>query len=415
MAPLFSLVATVCLADATSAWSLASRAHGDLCLLYDQRVAVVGNRLFFMDGQYIYQDGQNSTQQSLSWIYLNESFPIQATIRSDYAHSVPVPDHDPIILDADFWSDDTTLFLRLALWEALPVQGGDLNFGRPQNALFASVPYYGLSFLAAGDTVPIGGMLVLDPSNTGAPKWKNLTDGNGSRGTRIPLIDEGEMVYVRAGNRGLWMAVGGYDTSYNGTQFRHALWLWDQRGMDQISVYDIESSTWFTVTATGDVPRNRTLLSSTVSSSPDDSSFQITLHGGWDLYNDAALEDVYVLAIPAFVWIKITDINNADLQSGKVDRPRAQVPAVWGNREMIMLGGLVIVANSPRGGGALNKLSCNPPYPPIRILDTTTFTWKANLNPRPSYTVPSGAWSTSGSGKAILSRQVRGANQLNDV
>ncbi|KAI9809440.1 MAG: hypothetical protein M1826_003904 [Phylliscum demangeonii] len=430
MAPLYSFVATACLVAAISGRSLVPRALGDLCSLFGQRVAIVGNRLFFMGGQYIYDGGQPSSQQSLSWIYLNESFPVEASISSGIIHSVRVPDHVPII-EGDFWLDNTTLFLPAGSannetptpgslwsfdtltdqWKALPVQGGDFNFGLRDRALVASVPLYGLSFLAGGDNVPIGGMLMLDSSNAGAPMWKTITDGDGSSGAPIPMSYEGEMVYVRAGNRGLLVTFGGYDTSRNGTEFPYR-WPWDRKSMDQITVYDIESSTWFTVTATGDIPSKRVHTCTTVSSSPDDSSFQITMYGGWDLMNNVAFEDVYVLAIPAFMWIKISGMNNADSRTGMVGR-HGQKCKLWGNRDMLVLGGGV-TAQKPSGDGSdLNTVACNPSFPPIRILDTTTFTWKTNFDPRPSYTVPSAIYQMiggDGSGKANLSRHERGSN-----
>ncbi|KAI9826715.1 MAG: hypothetical protein M1826_006597 [Phylliscum demangeonii] len=420
---------TVGVLAATSASSLAPRADGDLCSLWGQRVAIVGNRLFFMGGSYIDEGGTPPTQQSLSWIYLNESFPVDVSISPEIIHSVRVPDFVPLIIDSDFWWDNTTLYLPAGWatnetahsgliwsfntstdqWKELPVQGGDFNFGQREASLVASVPLYGLSFLAGGRTVPMDGMLVLDSSNGGAPMWKNLTDGNGSSGAPIPLSFEGEMVYVRAGNRGLLVTFGGYDTSHNGTQFGSSF-LWDQKPMDQIAVYDIESSTWFAVTATGDIPSNRTLTCTTVSSSPDDSSFQITMYGGWDLANSIAFEDVYVLAVPAFRWIKITDVKNPKAQTGKAGHEQ-QKCKLWGNREMLVLGGIVTADASDAGD--LNTVACSA-FPPIRVLDTTTFTWKTSFDPRPSsYTVPSAVYQViggDGSGNATLSRQVRGSN-----
>ncbi|KAI9831413.1 MAG: hypothetical protein M1826_003586 [Phylliscum demangeonii] len=419
---------TVGVAAATSASSLAPRANGDLCSLWDQRVAIVGNRLFFMGGGFIYEGGTPSTQQSLSWIYLNESFPVDVSISPEIIHSVRVPDLVPIIIDSDFWWDNTTLYLPAGWainetanpgliwsfntstdqWKELPVQGGDFNFGQREASLVASVPLYGFSFLAGGRTVPIDGMLMLDSSNGGAPMWKNLTDGDGSSGAPIPLSLEGEMVYVRAGDRGLLVTFGGYDTSHNGTQFGPG-WLWDQRPMDQIAVYDIESSTWFAVTATGQIPSKRTRTCTTVSSSPDDSSFQITMYGGWDLANNTEYEEVYVLAVPAFTWIKITDVNNAEAQTGKVGR-RGQKCKLWGNREMVVLGGKVTA--HANGANDLNTVDCSR-FPPIRVLDTTTFTWTTSFDPRPSYTVPSAVYQViggDGSGNATLTRLVPGNN-----
>jgi len=56
----------------------------------------------------------------------------------------------------------------------------------------------------------------------------------------------------------------------------------------------------FNVTASGDIPDQRVDFCSTVSLSADDSSFQITIYGGWNLFEGNAFEDVYVLAIPSF-------------------------------------------------------------------------------------------------------------------
>lgn len=50
--------------------------------------------------------------------------------------------------------------------------------------------------------------------------------------------------------------------------------------MSNIFVYDIFSNVWYLVEATGEVPPYRGEFCSGVSSAPDDSSFQITMHGG---------------------------------------------------------------------------------------------------------------------------------------
>jgi hypothetical protein len=57
-------------------------------------------------------------------------------------------------------------------------------------------------------------------------------------------------------------------------------WDWDQRPLSDIFVYDIFSNVWYSVEATGHLPGLRAEFCSGVSSAPDDSSFQITIHGG---------------------------------------------------------------------------------------------------------------------------------------
>ena len=58
-------------------------------------------------------------------------------------------------------------------------------------------------------------------------------------------------------------------------------WPWDRRSFSEIFIYDIFSNTWYQQTATGDLPDPRTEFCAGVSSAPDDSSFQVTIHGGW--------------------------------------------------------------------------------------------------------------------------------------
>jgi len=40
-------------------------AQGDLCYLYNQRSAILGNRLYFMGGQYTFQGGDTTTAGAL--------------------------------------------------------------------------------------------------------------------------------------------------------------------------------------------------------------------------------------------------------------------------------------------------------------------------------------------------------------
>ncbi|KAI0469810.1 hypothetical protein GGR56DRAFT_679029 [Xylariaceae sp. FL0804] len=44
-----------------------------------------------------------------------------------------------------------------------------------------------------------------------------------------------------------------------------------------------------------------------VSSTPDDSGFQFTIHSGWDQFYARAFNNVYVLNIPSFRWIRVDD------------------------------------------------------------------------------------------------------------
>ena len=171
-------------------------------------------------------------------------------------------------------------------------------------------------------------------------------------------------------------------------------------------VYDIASSQWsvcvrsveqtlrganpscfyrFDVTASGDVPIALAHFCSTMSPSPDDSSYQMTIYGGFNIENHRAYETVYVLTIPAFQWIKILDTDNQEsrLPGQEIGR-HEQTCHLYGDRQMVMLGGQLSFQDV-----AQNNETCNPWHPVIRILDTTTFEWQTEFIPTPEpYVVP---------------------------
>jgi hypothetical protein len=153
--------------------------------------------------------------------------------------------------------------------------------------------------------------------------------------------------------------------------------------MSQISVYDIASASWFVVTATGKSPEPRRQFCAVVSSAPDLSSFQVTIFGGFDgAVTD--FEDVFVLTVPAFNWISVATANDDEI-SATVNIGRSHHRcAIYNDAQMIVLGGSVREgALSP-----VNETSCKERYPPIRILDTTTYSWKTFFNESLTYTVP---------------------------
>ena len=172
-------------------------------------------------------------------------------------------------------------------------------------------------------------------------------------------------------------------------------------------VYDLKSTQWsvfvvrsveralhwadfycvrrFNVTAKGDVPVARSQFCSTISPSLDDSSFQMTVYGGRNSDNKRGYETVYVLTIPAFLWIKIVDKDNREnhLPGQNIGR-HEHTCDLYGDRQMIVLGGELTFHEDSQ-----NNVTCDTSHPAIRILDTTTFEWQRDFNPEPeSYMVP---------------------------
>ena len=140
------------------------------------------------------------------------------------------------------------------------------------------------------------------------------------------------------------------------------------------------------MTATGDVPLDRSEFCSVISASPDDSSFQITFYGGYNIHEGAAFEDVYVLAIPAFRYINITSTKNVDTQSSAGTGRYGMKCALYEDRQMMVLGGQLILGGN---NVIVNMETCNSSWSAIQQLDTTTFEWQDAFNPGSEpYAVP---------------------------
>ncbi|TGJ83454.1 hypothetical protein E0Z10_g5283 [Xylaria hypoxylon] len=378
--------------------------------------AIVDDRLFFCSGNYTFDDdGQpRHTTASIFWIYLNETLDVTGPLDMALLGSAGLPDEslnggknpDPGGFAGTFFYDHTTIYPYAGLvgpeadgvnnnelyafnssdnsWKQVQVEGGKISFGENSEGVYASDPRTGTSFYTGGWVTAYNGTyngtVKFRSSNSGTPYWSFETAVAGMQG---PNILKGSMVYVRKGQAGILIAFGGYQTAYQGTEIPD--WPWDQRPFSEIFIYDIQTSTWYHQTATGDLPELRTEFCAAVSAAPDDSSFQITIHGGWDQLNRRAFNDVYVLSVPSFRWIKVEDSNNPDLVG--IDQPgrNRHKCDMWNETSMIVSGGQLTLG---QGDTVLLTDMCNPQYPPIKVLDTSTYIWQTEFNPILTYSVP---------------------------
>ena len=75
--------------------------------------------------------------------------------------------------------------------------------------------------------------------------------------------------------------------------------------MTAIFLYDIAESKWYQQNATGHVPENRRKFCAGVTWAQDQSSYNIYLYGGAGFAENATgFDDVYILTLPSFTWIK---------------------------------------------------------------------------------------------------------------
>ncbi|KAL8871979.1 MAG: hypothetical protein Q9174_002312, partial [Haloplaca sp. 1 TL-2023] len=345
--------------------------------------AIAEDILYFMGGDYTFNGGDTtSNENKIYWIDLKTSFPLDSILPPNVYNSANVagphwkgtgalfanPESTTLYHFAGFVApdNDTVASYDIAAktWNKATVSGGSFNAVSRAGAVTAtsSSTDLGLGFILGGsgeDTPP--GLITLDASRPDSLEWTNKT-------RRSPNIALGNMQYARFGNKGVLIAFGGYSNLVEAEVY----------DMSLIQVYDVDSNTWFNITATGDVPSARSEMCSVISASPDDSSFQITVYGGYSIRSGSAFSDVYVLAIPAFRWIKIDVTENSESNLDASAGRYAMSCALHNDRQMWSIGGNIMLSDD---NTIVNQQSCNSSWGVIRMLDTATFEWQSQYAP----------------------------------
>ncbi|KAI9892631.1 MAG: hypothetical protein M1814_001324 [Vezdaea aestivalis] len=348
----------------------------------------------------------------LRYLDLTKSFPVQAplsyttvkTIRPDF-EVTPSLLNQTLSQAGEFWYSKDSLFLYAGFgktgapniptngltyynttsqkWGVKQVGGGDYNAGERYEGSFTSVPDQGLAFHLGGDfNTPSPGLLTFNISNPNTPRWTNQTLGNSTQGLPVPVTLQGVMTYLPVGESGILLEMGGYNQ--RALTFAKG-GFWPTNDLDKVNIFDIASQTWLQMPITGNKPPQLDAFCLGVVPSPDKSSFQVYLYGGWNLGQGRAYSDVYILAVPSFRWIKVTSTNDPEGYGiPRYGRYRHKC-AVWKDTQMFVLGGLVKSGTNEIQGVA----NCTN-IPPIRVFDTAQLIWKTTFDPSPStpYSVP---------------------------
>ncbi|KAI8224897.1 Kelch repeat-containing protein [Colletotrichum sp. SAR 10_99] len=155
--------------------------------------------------------------------------------------------------------------------------------------------------------------------------WSNNTGPDNVRRA------EGSLHYIPAGGGGMLVYFGGIqDFNTNGTG--------EGQPMDTIFMYDILSSRWYTQKATGQIPEMRRRFCAGVTWSADRSSYNIYMYGGATVPGvlGAGYDDVYVLSLPTFTWVKMFPSTNG---TGSNPHHSLSCNIVPGRAQMIIIGG----------------------------------------------------------------------------
>ncbi|KAH7170433.1 hypothetical protein EDB81DRAFT_164491 [Dactylonectria macrodidyma] len=189
------------------------------------------------------------------------------------------------------------------------------NYGSPRSPDIMGLSYgAGLSISSRGEGYYYGGWM----NNATDPDWG---DGPGIPTSYMLMYDmdtntwsnttgpdnigraEGVMIYLPAGDGGLILYFGGIRGTGAGT--------WEGQPMEEIMIYDILSGKSYLQNATGDVPEMRRRFCAGATWVDDQSSYNIYLYGGLgEAEGSSGFDDIYILSIPTFTWIKMYPATN---------------------------------------------------------------------------------------------------------
>ncbi|EPS42680.1 hypothetical protein H072_3287 [Dactylellina haptotyla CBS 200.50] len=167
-----------------------------------------------------------------------------------------------------------------------------------------------------------------DLSDQVRTQWTNVTLDPVAR----PRVNA-EMVYVPAGKLGVLVVLGGvssadwleptnaeiqsgaFDAAINKSVTTGPSYL------QQVELYDINSKKWYLQNTTGDVPPTGLAeFCATVATSKDGKTHNIYIYGGYPGQGETlplpVYDDVYVLSLPAFEWIKVSSGSSATARRG---------------------------------------------------------------------------------------------------
>ncbi|OAF61385.2 hypothetical protein VC83_02064 [Pseudogymnoascus destructans] len=210
--------------------------------------------------------------------------------------------------------------------------------------------------------------------------WTNDTIKSTVPGRASP-----EMVWVPVGKSGLLVVIGGVvdpvfaNASFTLTAEKMAnSQLKSPAFLTTVSVYDIESKSWFQQDTTGG-PKDTawTQGCTVVASAPDGSSHNIYYYGGFDGISLRAPfnDEVWILSLPSFTWMKAAVGRSGHGRAGhRCIKPYPD--------QMIVLGGY------PANGGTAQTCVTGGI---VQLFNLTSLEWIDSYDPRvwSNYTVPS--------------------------
>jgi hypothetical protein len=154
---------------------------------------------------------------------------------------------------------------------------------------------------------PANTLIEIDMSTMRSEKWTNNT-----LPSTVPPRANAELVWIPVSTQGVLVAIGGvyppeeiWPYGLNTSQTSQST-AQSPGFMTSLPIYDIASQTWYMQNTTGTAPGQLTEFCSVVAAANDSSSYNVYIYGGYDGLdsNDGPSDDVWILSIPSFTWIK---------------------------------------------------------------------------------------------------------------
>lgn len=211
-------------------------------------------------------------------------------------------------------------------------------------------------------------LITVNMSEMGKGKW-----ANSSLPDSVSARSKAELVWLPVSKSGALVVIGGVvepvdfwrTTGLSDSQISRSKEI-SPTFMETVSVYDVESKTWYLQNTTGEIPPQLTQFCSALASSSDGSSHNIYIYGGYDglEYNSNPSDDVYILSIPSFKWIKAYNGSSTHSRSGH------RCVKVYPD-QMLVLGGQHVASSNCLEDGVLvnfnlNRLEFQDSYDPTK-------------------------------------------------
>ncbi|KAJ5653608.1 hypothetical protein N7490_000611 [Penicillium lividum] len=359
----------------------------------------------FIDGVMFANDGE-------FYLYGGAALPASDNTNSseDTVLGYEAYQYDGITIDnwepmwwTDDLSDDMTTYITNGAGESAPSENLGFYFSgmhRPGWGAFSYPPYLANT---TADT-----FITVNMSVMRSETWQNST---------LPSYIQGranaELVWVPVSESGVLVAIGGVVDpagsfiSLNSTQKALNEDL-SPTFMETVSVYDVKTKIWYLQNTTGDTPPQLTEFCSVLASAEDGSSHNIYIYGGYNGLDANAnpSDDVYILTLPSFTWVKAYNGTNTHGRNGH------RCIKVYPN-QMLAIGGLRIDVTHCLEDGViinfnLNSLSFQDNYDPAvwstyKVPDILTAQIGGDSSGGATVTAPS-SW-TNSSLKSIFSTQ----------